>query len=377
MLASRIQPVRAPQDPQTAADLAELRGGPAPEREAELRRRIRERAWQRKGSGEVRRPGGLAELPAGLGDDTALVAYVVTAERVVALVVTSAGTAGTTSASAPGSTRAGRAARRPGHGGRRAARRGWPSRCATRWPSGWPRWRRCSWSRCSTAVGDRGRRPDAVRGAGRCPVDAAARAWPDARSPSPRARRRGWPGGDAAAGRLGRVRRRTAGGAGRGRGPGGRRGVGRRTRAGRGRGDGRGGVRPGRAGRRPARGRARSARGRQPALLRAGAGRRHLVRLRRGPAARRTRRRAALGLRGRAVLGALGRGADRDDRRVAARGRPLRGGQPGRGQRRGRARRAGPRARRAGCRSRARRGAGRGGGGGLASAAPAPFACFG
>ena len=56
MLASRIQPVRAPQDPQTAADLAELRAEPAPEREAELRRRIRERAWQHRGSGEVADP---------------------------------------------------------------------------------------------------------------------------------------------------------------------------------------------------------------------------------------------------------------------------------------------------------------------------------
>jgi tetratricopeptide (TPR) repeat protein len=92
MLASRIQAVRAPQDPQTAADLAELRAGPPPEREGELRRRIREHAWQHRGSGQVSEPVGLAELQAGLGDDTALVAYVVTAERVVALVVTSAGT---------------------------------------------------------------------------------------------------------------------------------------------------------------------------------------------------------------------------------------------------------------------------------------------
>jgi hypothetical protein len=92
MLASRIQPVRAPQDPQTAADLAELRAGPEPDREAELRRRIREQAWQRKGSGEVADPVSLAELQAGLGDGTALVAYVVTADRIVALVVTSDGT---------------------------------------------------------------------------------------------------------------------------------------------------------------------------------------------------------------------------------------------------------------------------------------------
>ncbi len=93
MLASRIQPVRAPQDPQTAADLAELRAEPAPEREAELRRRIRERAWQHRGSGEVADPVELADLQTGLGEHTALVAYVVTADRVVGLVVTSAGTA--------------------------------------------------------------------------------------------------------------------------------------------------------------------------------------------------------------------------------------------------------------------------------------------
>ena len=62
MLASRIQPVRAPQDPQAVADLAELRAGPTPEREAELRRRIREQAWQRKGSGAVADPVALAEL---------------------------------------------------------------------------------------------------------------------------------------------------------------------------------------------------------------------------------------------------------------------------------------------------------------------------
>jgi tetratricopeptide (TPR) repeat protein len=92
MLASRIQPVRAPQDPQTAADLAELRAGPEPEREAELRRQVRERAWQHRGSGEVADPVALGGLQARLGEDTALVAYVVTAERVVALLVTADGT---------------------------------------------------------------------------------------------------------------------------------------------------------------------------------------------------------------------------------------------------------------------------------------------
>ena len=88
MLASRIQPVRAPQDEQTSADLAELRTGAAPEREAQLRRRIREQAWQHQGSGEVADPVTLAELQAGLGADTALAAYVVTVDKVVALVVT-------------------------------------------------------------------------------------------------------------------------------------------------------------------------------------------------------------------------------------------------------------------------------------------------
>ncbi|QIG45205.1 CHAT domain-containing protein [Nocardioides anomalus] len=91
MLATRVQPVRAPQDPQTAADLAELRSGPAPEREAVLRRRVREQAWQRRGSGEVADPVELPALQASLGG-AALVAYVVTATSVVALVVTADGT---------------------------------------------------------------------------------------------------------------------------------------------------------------------------------------------------------------------------------------------------------------------------------------------
>jgi tetratricopeptide (TPR) repeat protein len=92
MLASRVQPVRAPQDRQTVADLAELRAGPAPEREAELRRQIREQAWQWKGSGAVADPASLADVQDALGEDTALVAYVVTADRVVALVVSGSGT---------------------------------------------------------------------------------------------------------------------------------------------------------------------------------------------------------------------------------------------------------------------------------------------
>ena len=127
MLASRIQPVRAPQDPQTAADLAELRAEPAPEREAELRRRIREQAWQREGSGEVADPVAAGRAPGGLGADTALVAYVVTAARVVALVVTAAGTARHDLGDRSAAGRcAGRDAARPRHGRGGAARRRWP-----------------------------------------------------------------------------------------------------------------------------------------------------------------------------------------------------------------------------------------------------------
>jgi CHAT domain-containing protein/tetratricopeptide (TPR) repeat protein len=92
MLASRIQPVRAPQDPQTVADLSELRAGPEPAREAELRRQIRERAWQHRGSGEVSEPVPLADLQAALDTTAALIAYVVTADRLVGLVVTDQGT---------------------------------------------------------------------------------------------------------------------------------------------------------------------------------------------------------------------------------------------------------------------------------------------
>ncbi len=91
MLASRIQGVQAPQDEQTTADLTELRAGSTPDREAALRRRIREQAWDRPGSETVTDPVPLADLQAGLGADTALVAYVATARRVVALVVTDAG----------------------------------------------------------------------------------------------------------------------------------------------------------------------------------------------------------------------------------------------------------------------------------------------
>ncbi|MFT4289404.1 CHAT domain-containing protein [Nocardioides sp.] len=88
MLASRVQPVRAPRNEEIAAGLAELRGEVTPAREAELRARIRELAWQHDGSREVLDPVSLKELRAALGPGTALVAYVVAADVVTALVVT-------------------------------------------------------------------------------------------------------------------------------------------------------------------------------------------------------------------------------------------------------------------------------------------------
>ncbi|KRF20587.1 hypothetical protein ASG90_18595 [Nocardioides sp. Soil797] len=100
MLASRILPVRPPLDDQSAADLAELRqlaaGGddvkvPRPRREAELRRRVRERAWHKPGSGEVTEPAPLDDVRRELGADTALVAWVISGDRIVALVVTDEG----------------------------------------------------------------------------------------------------------------------------------------------------------------------------------------------------------------------------------------------------------------------------------------------
>lgn len=88
MLASRVQPVRTPPDSELARDLAELRTEPGPVREEELRRRIRERAWRRRGSGAVAEPVTLAEAQQRLDADTVVVAYVVAAGVLVALVVT-------------------------------------------------------------------------------------------------------------------------------------------------------------------------------------------------------------------------------------------------------------------------------------------------
>ncbi len=97
MLASRVQPVRVPHDEEIVADLAELRTLAGKEeatrddraREAELRQHVRERAWRTRGSGAYDEPMPLADFQQHL-DDRALVAHVVTADRVVALVVSSA-----------------------------------------------------------------------------------------------------------------------------------------------------------------------------------------------------------------------------------------------------------------------------------------------
>jgi CHAT domain-containing protein len=96
-LASRVQPVRIPGDEQVQTDLQELRAlasaeDPSPAsaaRQAELRERVRERAWQHRGSGEYDDPAPLEELQQRLAADQALLAHVVTDRGVAALVVTS------------------------------------------------------------------------------------------------------------------------------------------------------------------------------------------------------------------------------------------------------------------------------------------------
>ncbi|HEY2878759.1 CHAT domain-containing protein [Nocardioides sp.] len=98
MLASRVQPVRVPGDEQSQTDLQELRSLATAEdqtrvgasRQAELRQRVRERAWQNRGSGEYDDPVTLSDVQARLGPERALVAHVVTNREVAALVVTSA-----------------------------------------------------------------------------------------------------------------------------------------------------------------------------------------------------------------------------------------------------------------------------------------------
>jgi hypothetical protein len=98
MLASRVQPVRVPGDEQSQTDLQELRSLATAEdrtrdgasRQAELRQRVRERAWQSRGSGAYDDPATLADVQGRLRPERALVAHVVTNREIAALVVTSA-----------------------------------------------------------------------------------------------------------------------------------------------------------------------------------------------------------------------------------------------------------------------------------------------
>lgn len=95
MLASRVQPVRLPADEDVQSHLHELRSLATAEdpsarsvaRQAELRQRVRERAWQHRGSGEYDDPATLADVQRHLGPGRALVAHVVTSRDVAALVV--------------------------------------------------------------------------------------------------------------------------------------------------------------------------------------------------------------------------------------------------------------------------------------------------
>ncbi len=102
-LASRVAPVRPPQDPEAAAILARLRFArrelrlaqlegrtdPTLWREATtLERRARHRSWYVQGPGDVDRPVGLAEVRSTLGDSGVMVAHVVSRGSIHALVVT-------------------------------------------------------------------------------------------------------------------------------------------------------------------------------------------------------------------------------------------------------------------------------------------------
>lgn len=103
-LVSRVTPLRPPANPEAAEDLTELRHLHAEiqdsagsdslphaeaRREAELRRRIRQRGWYDDGSGLVTEPFGLCDVRAELATtDAALAAYLLVDGRLHALVVT-------------------------------------------------------------------------------------------------------------------------------------------------------------------------------------------------------------------------------------------------------------------------------------------------
>ncbi len=97
-LVNRVAPVRPPEDPQVAAELAELRflsaQRPDPRsaegrRLAQVKEHIRQHAWYGRGSGQVTEPIALAEIQDELrADDAALVAYLGLDKQLTALVVT-------------------------------------------------------------------------------------------------------------------------------------------------------------------------------------------------------------------------------------------------------------------------------------------------
>ena len=161
MLASRVQPVRAPQDESMVADLAELREiAQALRGRSAYRPRARGRAAAAGARARLAAPRAparsttrstLGELQDALGADTALVAYVVTGNRVVALVVTD----GAADPARPGRARAAGGAcsagccptstwRPP------TCRTRWPRPYAASWPPGSTDWPGCWWRRCWT-----------------------------------------------------------------------------------------------------------------------------------------------------------------------------------------------------------------------------------
>lgn len=99
-LTSRVVPVRPPRDDRAAADLMEIRaltvtepepGTPDARRLADLRERVRQRAWLDEGSGEVSQVCRLEDVEHALGAEAALVSYLWDGDaRLHALVVTDA-----------------------------------------------------------------------------------------------------------------------------------------------------------------------------------------------------------------------------------------------------------------------------------------------
>ncbi|WP_424446673.1 CHAT domain-containing protein [Microbacterium sp. CH-015] len=98
-LSHQVVPVRPPEDPQLAADLAELRQRMSGDQTgrwrldphfAELEERARERQWSATRGGGIRRRATLREVQARLDDGTALLSFVYTGTELAVIVVTGA-----------------------------------------------------------------------------------------------------------------------------------------------------------------------------------------------------------------------------------------------------------------------------------------------